>query len=170
MEAQEPMPEIEDEINEESISSEQSENSEASTDEEETSPVGRHLNAKPGHKGRGRGKKPFPRKRLLKMLKRFEQKIVNLKREVNETQNEASYDFKQLNNYEQHLRWVYSQLKNSTSNSTIVELEAELRNVTDRIIFVKQDLVKANATHDKARLDLDMKALNYLEDRYQEIQ
>jgi len=89
------------------------------------------------------------------MLKNFELKVANLKAEVNATQTEAGEDFRSLNRYEEHLRWVQSQLKNSSSNSTRDELIQELHKLTDRIIFVKNDLIEANATHNRTRLAQD---------------
>lgn len=132
---EEPMPMVEEEpememepfeldqdiIEEEPLSEDiDTEDSEVSTDDEETTPMGRNLREKKHHRGQN---KQMNKKRLLRMLKRFSAKVADLKADAQKVQDQASDDFKQLNKYEENLRWIHNQLRNTTANSTITRDE-----------------------------------------------
>lgn len=130
----------------------------ASDDEEESSnDSGRHLKSS-----------NYTRDDLEKMLNKTIQKIQNLKAELSSANRTISEDMRELDNFDEKYNWAKEQLE--INNETITELKQQLAKVTEKIISLKKDMIKANATHNYTEYQQDLKWIMYLSEEYQQIQ
>lgn len=85
------------------------------------------------------------------------------------TNKTVANDKKWLAIYEDKYNWAQKELKN-TNNQTRAELELHLKKLTEGIISLKKDLIKAKEAGNTTEYEQDLKWMKELGQRYKEIE